>query len=123
VLDGDLVHFLQSTFRSVWSLEVLTVLHGRPGQDLSIETLIREVRGSRPVVAQSLEALQAGGLVVPVSGDTIRYAPASDDLVRLSEAAVRAYRERPGEVRRLVLAGPTDKLQSFADAFKFRRDP
>jgi hypothetical protein len=52
----------------------------------------------------------------------VRYAPASSDLDRLAAAAERAYREKPGEVRRAILAAPNDKLQNLADAFRIRKD-
>jgi hypothetical protein len=123
VLDSELVQFIQSTFRSVWSLEMLVFLHRHPGQTFSVDALIREVRGSRPVVLQSLEALQAGGLVVAVTTDDVRFAPASADLARLADGVVGAYRDRPGEVRRLVLSAPNEKLHTFADAFRLRKDP
>ena len=123
MIDRELLDYVQSTFRSIWSLELLLFLRSHPDRTFSIEDLVRELRGSRPVVTQSMAALQAGGLVVVEAQDLVRFAPASPELVRLAEAVERAYRERPGELRRAILAAPNEKLQTFADAFRFKRDP
>jgi hypothetical protein len=121
-MNRDLLEFVQSSFRSIWSLELLIYLRGHPERAWSQEELVRELRGSLPVVEQGTAMLQAAGLVAAHADGGVRYAPASPDLDRLAADAERAYREKPSEVRRAILAAPSDKLQSLADAFRIRKD-
>jgi hypothetical protein len=121
-MDRDLLEFVQSSFRSIWSLELLIHLRGHAQRPWSQDELVRELRGSLPVVEQGTAMLQAAGLVATDPDGRVRYAPASSDLDRLAAAAERAYREKPGEVRRAILAAPNDKLQNLADAFRIRKD-
>jgi hypothetical protein len=79
------------------------------------------LRGSSLVVRQSLARLQAAGLIAEEADGSVRYAPASpalDDLVSRLEAH---YRSRPAPIRRLIVAPSKSDLQSFADAFMFRK--
>jgi len=121
-MDRDLLEFVQSSFRSIWSLELLIHLRGRPERAWSPDELVREMRGSLPVVEPGTATLQAAGLAATDPDGGVRYAPAAPDLDRLAAAAERAYREKPSEVRRAILAAPDDKLRSLADAFRIRKD-
>jgi len=123
VIRHELLSFIQSSFKSVWSIEVLIFLRERPTQAFSAEELILELRGSAPVVAQSVTMLQQAGLVTIDDSDLVRYAPASAELDDLSSAAVSDYKESPGKIRRAILSAPNEKLHSLADAFRFKKDP
>ena len=121
-MESDLLDFIQSSFKSVWSLEVLIFLQNHPDRPWTPDELVRELRGSGPVVDQSLTALQAAGLIVGDIDGAVRFLPASPDLIRLAKAVERAYSDKPGAVRRAILSAPNDKLQTFADAFKLKKD-
>ena len=84
--------------------------------------LVQELRASDAIVTDGLASLQAAGLVTPEAGGTVRYAPASSQLDRLVEQLAQLYRERPMAVTKAIFASPNDKLQSFADAFKLKKD-
>ena len=123
MIRGELLSFIQSSFKSVWSIEVLIFLDERRLEAFTAEQLILELRGSAPVVAQSVAMLQQSGLVAVDNASMVRYAPASPELAELGAAAVKAYKESPGQVRRAILSAPNDKLHSLADAFLFKKDP
>jgi DNA-binding transcriptional ArsR family regulator len=122
-MDRRLLDFIQSSFASVWSLETLAFLRARPDERFSADDLVRELRGSGPVVELSLATLQAAGLTAAETDGRVRYAPASAELDELAGATVVAFLERPAMVRRLILLGPDEKLKSFSDAFLIRKDP
>jgi hypothetical protein len=69
-----------------------------------------------------LASLQAVGLVAPEAGGAFRYSPASSQLDRLVGQLAQLYRERPMAVTKAIFANPNDKLQTFADAFKLKKD-
>ncbi len=84
--------------------------------------LVQELRASDGIVADGLTSLQIAGLVTPEPGGTFRYAPASSQLDRLVGQLAQLYRERPTTVTKAIFSGPNDKLQTFADAFKLKKD-
>jgi len=118
VLDPDLLTFIQGSIRSVWSLEVLLLLRRDRDRTWSAEAVARELRANERLVSDQLPALQTAGLVsCDEDGCTYAAPPALDGLCERLEAA---YRERPGQVIKAITAGPNDKIQIFADAFRFR---
>lgn len=121
-MENELDEFIQGSFKSVWSLELLLFLKRHGGRAWSTDELVRELRGSDPVVAQSLATLQAAGLVVEDLEGRAQFAPASPQLAALAEAVEQTYREKPNTVRRLILAAPNEKLHTLADAFRLRKD-
>ena len=113
--------FVRSTFRSVWALELLCFLRRNGERAWSRHELVRALRGSELVVAQSVESLLAAGLVVNEAEDLVRYQPVSEAVDRLAAAAEALYAQRPDAVRRMIVAPPS-AASSFADAFKLWRD-
>lgn len=121
MIKGDLLDFIQSSFQSVWSLELLVFLREHQARTFSEAELVRELRGSSPVVAQSLAVLQRAGLIAIDDAGNARYAPASTSIEASSNAVAQAYIDRPSEVRRVILSTPNDKLHSLADAFLVKK--
>ena len=116
-LSPNVTRFIQSSFRSVWSLELLLLLK-RDRKPWTQSGIVEALRASQLVVSQALESLVAAGLVT-VGGDAgVQYAPVSDDVVRLIEETEALYAKRPDAVRRLIVAASKPGLTAFADAFK-----
>lgn len=85
------------------------------------EQLIRSLRASEVVVAQSLESLVAGGLA-SVSEEGAEYMPVSDSVARLVDQAEDLYALKPDKVRRMIVTASASGIAAFADAFKLRKD-
>ncbi|RYE50063.1 MAG: hypothetical protein EOP21_04655 [Hyphomicrobiales bacterium] len=118
----ELASFVRSTFRSVWSLELLSLLR-RSGESTWTPTqLVAALRASDLVVSQSVESLLAAGLIVVETDNTVRYQPVSPEVDGLVEATEELYAKRPDAVRRLIVAKGSDGLIGFAEAFKIRDD-
>lgn len=121
VLDEETVlSFVRSSIKSAWSLEALLLLHRDPKQAWSAEELVHELRGSLPLVNESVAALDAAGLVAADAAGA-RYQPRSPELGELADALVELYREKPITVLRTIFTSPSDKIRSFSDAFLFRK--
>jgi hypothetical protein len=118
VTDQDLFSFVSGAVRSVWGLELLLLLKREPERAWSADALVRELRASTTVVADSLSALETAGVVVH-RADGYAYGPASALLDRLCGELERAYRERPVTVINAIVS-PNAKLQGFANAFRLR---
>jgi hypothetical protein len=121
-MESDLYEFIESSFTSIWQVELLVFLHRHADRAWSPAELVKELRGSDLVVAQSLERLRACGLVAAEADMSARLAPASAELARLAEAVERTYHEKPSAVRRAILSTRDNKLHMFADAFKLKKD-
>lgn len=117
----EVAAFIRSSFRSVWDLEMLCYLRRSPDRDQSPATLVAGLRASDQVVANSIAALLAAGLIVQEPDQSVRYAPASADLVRLSEQADALYARSPDAIRRMIVTASHPGIAAFADAFRLRK--
>ncbi|PSJ37111.1 hypothetical protein [Allosphingosinicella deserti] len=117
----ELSRFIRSSFRSVWSLELLLLVK-RDSRRWTHAEVVSALRGSDLVVSQSVEWLSAAGLVIEEDDGAVAYGPVSDDLAALVEATEALYARRPDAVRRMIVAASTGGLAAFADAFRLRKD-
>ncbi len=120
--DQELASFISSSFRSVWSIELMLHLKRNADRDWSRADLVGALRASELVVAGGINSLLAAGLVVDDEEGRTHYAPASPDIERMADATEALYAKKPDAVRRMIVAAATDGVTAFADAFKLRRD-
>ena len=119
---NEIIGFIRSNFRSVWSLETLFFLRTHRERAWSTAELVSGLRASDAIVTQSLDALIAGGLVATEEDGCARYRPASVELDQLVEGTQTHYAKSPDAVRRQIILSAQGGLTAFADAFKLRRD-
>lgn len=118
---ANLLTFIRSSFRSVWSIELLLLLKQDPERCWTPGDLVAALRGSDSVVSQSIDALVSAGLVATAPGGEASYAPASPAIKALADEAVAYYAKRPDEVRRIIVTAGSDQLRAFSDAFRLRK--
>src|SRR5690348_3427263 len=118
----ELMRFIRSTFRSVWSLELLCLLKAHTDRDWTPDEIVAALRASDLIVRESLSALTAAGLVIVRSDGAARYQPASSSLAALAEGAEQLYARSPDAVRRAIVSAASGDIATFADAFRLRRD-
>jgi hypothetical protein len=104
----------------VWTLELLLFLKQHDTTAWSVDQLVRELRGSRLLVADLALGLHRAGLIEQAA-EAYRYRPSSADLRNLVEQLEQLSIERPLAVRSTILAAPHDKVQVFADAFRIKK--
>lgn len=121
MLDDATRRFLRRHIRSVWALDALLTLKRNAGQSWTADSLTAELRAARPMVSEMLHAFRAASLVQETP-EGVRYAPADAGDAKAVETLDRLYAERPTALIREIMAAPSDRLQGFADAFKFRKD-
>lgn len=116
----QLAEFIRSTFRSVWSLEILLLLKREP-RAWTVEEIVTTLRASQLVVAKCIQSLTAAGLVSPESEQSVIYRPVGQDLSDRVEEAEALYARQPDAVRRLIVASSSGfSLTDFANAFRWR---
>jgi len=120
LLSSGLLDFIQSVVRSVWAVELMLVLRHDAERVWTSEELVRELRGSPALVTENLGLFTAGGVVDETEPGRFKYRPASAALAALCDELEREYRQRPVTVMQAILARRNSKVQSLADAFRFR---
>lgn len=120
--EKELAGFIRSTFRSVWTLELLIFLRNNGDRAWSRADLVQRLRASDSIVSGGTEALLAGGLIIVEDDGKARYRPVSADAEALAAGAETLYAQRPDAVRRLIVGSAADGVAAFADAFRLRRD-
>lgn len=119
--EDEVANFIRSSFRSVWSLELLLLLKRDP-RLWSHAEIISALRASDLIVSQSLEALTAAGLVVTDEAGNAAFRPISPDAAGLVEGTEALYARSPDAVRRLIVGALPNPLTAFADAFRLRKE-
>lgn len=109
--------FIGSSFRSIWSLELLLLLKGER-RPWSHQELVEALRASDLVVSQAVHSLVAAGLASADENGNASYMPVSKEVERLVDQTQDLYARKPDAVRRLIVASSSSGLAAFADAFR-----
>jgi hypothetical protein len=118
---AEVESFIGSSLRSVWALELLKLLLADDSGHKQAD-LVLAMRSSDAVVAQSLAALVAVGLVLVDSDGTVRVNRSDPRTSELLDATMELYRTSPDRVRRLIVSSSLPGVTAFADAFRLRKD-
>lgn len=119
MISDDLLSFIRASIRSTWALELLLLMRKQAPQASAPEELVRALRSTGTLINTCLEQLQQTGLVIREDSGAWRYAPAAPALDQLTAELEAAYAERPVAVINAIMTTPSDRLRSFADAFRF----
>jgi hypothetical protein len=121
VISDDLLSFIRASIRSTWALELLLFMRKQAPRASAPDDLVRALRATPALIGSCLTQLQTAGLVVREESGAWRYAPASPALDQLTAELEAVYAERPVAIVNAIMTTPTDRLRSFADAFRFPR--
>jgi hypothetical protein len=119
----DVREMIQRHLATMDHVELLMVLRAGREESFSVATLAEQIRKPEELVQLCLEALAGAGLAAEISDGTYRYAAREAMLDATAEAVVRLYNERPVTLVRLLYERPPTAVNTFADAFKLRKDP
>jgi hypothetical protein len=118
--------FIAAHIESVLQLEVLLLLHAQAPRPWTAAELAQELRIDAAWVAGQLASLaDAGVLAATAAGGNApqyRYEPRAAELDRAVAGLAREYAARRVTVIGLIFSKPVDKIRSFADAFRLRKD-
>ena len=120
--------FVAGHIDSVIRLEVLLLLRGRAGEELTADDVANALRFDPAWAAPHLSELCARGVLACTEGPPprpprYRYAPGSAELREVIDELAQCYAERRVSVTALIFSTPPSALRSFADAFRLRKDP
>ncbi|ATE65647.1 hypothetical protein [Rhizorhabdus dicambivorans] len=120
--DQDLAAFIRSTFRSVWSLELVSLMAREGDRGWERAELVAALRASDLIVDRAIDELTIAGVLLLDGAGQACLRPASADLKALVDASTAFYVRSPDKVRRIIITGATTGLTAFADAFRIRKD-
>ena len=116
--------FIVDHIDSVLQLELLLLLHKKRDQEFGAAEVVAELRIDPTWAVTQLDDFCARGILKCAEGPPrrYRYAPKSPDLDSAITRLDQAYSNRRVSVISLIFSKPTDKLRSFADAFRVRKE-
>jgi hypothetical protein len=112
--------FIASHIVSVAQLEVLLLLRAAADKEWTADEVARALVTQSDAAAGWLENLRDRGLARHDSG-RYRYSPSSRELDRTIDALAESYANYRVAVISLIFARPSERITSFADAFRIRR--
>jgi hypothetical protein len=124
-LPDNLLRLIRYCLPDFPAAELLVLLARCEGKVWTIEELVEALRPSlfRPAaVATYLTDFQSRGLVEQPGPDRFLFRPASHELAEAAAALLQAYDERPVSLIRAIYAQADHPIQSFADAFRLRKE-
>jgi hypothetical protein len=120
---ADIKQFIADNIDTVAQLELLLLLRSESGKQWTAEEAGKALYSSADVTALQMADLQQKRLLAPGSGaGTSVYRPEPAELARLVDRLAELYRERRVAVITAVYTKPIDKIKSFADAFRLRKE-
>ncbi len=120
-LDDALKRFIAGHISSVEQLEILLTLKTEPEKHWEPEELSRRLYTTVESVTNRIRALEEKALVAGEKG-RYRFAANAGETRALVENLAEAYARRKVAVINEIFSGPSEEVQSFADAFKLRKD-
>jgi hypothetical protein len=118
--------FIHDNINSVEQLEVLLLLRAESRKEWSADEVSRRLFTVPDSAATRLADLHALGLLKQGGEDGAEplYCYGPDDVAMDETIAKldRLYRERKDTVIHLIFSRPPDRIQTFSDAFRIRRD-
>jgi hypothetical protein len=124
VFSEELERFIAAEINSLEQLEILLLLSGNPHKWWSAEGVYDVIKSSVQSVRDRLEEMTHRGMLRKEVESEVRYqfAPASDDLWKVTSELRDAYKERSVKVVQAIYSKPPDAVQEFARAFRLRKD-
>jgi len=121
-LDSEIQHFISFHIKSVAELETLLLLFRNPSRTWSAEQLSQELRSNPSYAETLLQQLARTGLVEKQSENQtyILKKELEHEMELIRQIEVR-YQKRRFSLINLIYEAPTEKIKTFADAFKLRK--
>jgi hypothetical protein len=123
-LPAPVKQLLARHIQSVEQLEVLLLLRSQPQRAWTAVEVYDVIRSSQASIAARLQAFTAAGFLAEENATPplYRYAPKDENLRSALDQTAAAYQTWRIRVIEAIFAPEADPVQSFADAFKLRKD-
>lgn len=120
---ADVGQFIAENVSSVAQLEILLLLRGGADRVWTTAEVSAALQLTPDMAAEQMAELQRRGLISRnLPADPYRYSPRTPELAGLVDRLARLYDERRVSVITQIYSKPVDKVQTFADAFRWRKE-
>ena len=116
--------FIAAHVESVLQLELLLLLHAQAPRAWTADELARELRIDPAWASGQLASLAGADVLAATQSNppAYRYEPRTPPLDAAVRGLAREYANRRVTIIGLIFSKPIDKIRSFADAFRFRKE-
>jgi DNA-binding MarR family transcriptional regulator len=122
---AEIEQFIGQHVESLAQLETLLLLRREPGRSWTGADLSRQLYVTPDVCTSIITDLERRGFVLrdAANADLVRYRSAGDVTDQLIDQLASLYHQRRVAVITQIYSKPVKKVQTFADAFRLRREP
>jgi predicted transcriptional regulator len=117
---GSVKDFIARHIESVEQLDVLLLLRATPTKDWTADEVQRALVTQPESAASWLKDLEGRGLAKR-DGRSYRFAPPTPEIERTIDALAEAYAKYRVTVIGLIFSKPSERITTFADAFRIKR--
>jgi hypothetical protein len=123
-LPDSLKRFLSRYIHSLEQLELLRLLRSQPHRPWTVAQVYEVTRSSQSSLQKGLESFAREGCFSEENGapPAFRYASRDEEMRSAVEQVAASYRLSRGRVIEAIFAPEIDPVQTFADAFKLKKD-
>lgn len=121
-IPNEVREFISEYIASMEQIEILLLLSGSPSTEWTVDSVFSEIQSSPASILGRLREFSDRGLLTEKSPQVYQYAPSTEKLSRAVQSLAATYKERRMKVIDLIYQKPADSVQSFADAFKLRKE-
>jgi hypothetical protein len=124
-ISEPVVRFIEVYINSVELLEILLLLRKYRNRSWTAAEVSSELRTDIHSAEMKLNELYSNRLLSSneeTNGQSYQYNPTPSSLDPVVKGLEEAYRERRFTVIDLIFSKPIDSIQTFSDAFRFKKD-
>lgn len=112
--------FLRRYISSVGHLDILLLLYKDPERKWTVKEVSQELRTNLSLAEDQLKQLNRSGLVMEEQG--FYQCCRELEIIRKVESLLQFYHLKRQIVIEFIYTQPLDRIRSFADAFKIKKD-
>ena len=113
---------IRNSIKSAWALELLLFIRRGETRAWTVAELAAELRSNQSLTTDILASFKKAQLVIEEPAGSFRYTPATAELSDAVRQLDEIYAERPFTLIKEIISAPNDKIRSFVEAFKLRKD-
>ena len=124
-LSLELIRFIQTTLPSYDAAVILVFISRFHDRTWTVDDVVGSMgmdTSAGPEVRRYVDHLVSAGVLEPAEGERFRLVAASEPARKMVDELRMAYDRRPVTLIRAIDSAARSKIQSFADAFKLKRD-
>lgn len=114
--------FIAQYIQSVGQLEIFLTLGDGGDRSWSVDEVFRKIQSNEKSISDCLENFLREGVAILEKEGRYRLSDKSPNLVAIASELQKAYRERQVTIIEMIYKKPPRQIQSFADAFRLRKD-